>query len=335
MFIPDKVVFDEKALKYQLGIELLNRFKKENIEVQINKSGRVIGSNKETDREKYFNGKRTLVVGVKGDTKFQSCKPSAHYQLPLVSGCMGMCEYCYLNTQLGKRPYIKVYVDIDEILNKAFKYAEERLPEVTVFEGSATSDPIPVEDYTHGLKKAIEAFGANENTRFRFVSKFKEVDEFLKLNHNGHTTIRFSINTNEIIRKYEHGTDSIDERIEAAKKIKKAGYKLGFIIAPVFMYDGWKEEYGELLEKIKNEFRGEKVEFEVISHRFTERAKNNILSIYPNSTLPMDVNDRKFKFGQFGYGKYVYKNEELQEMKEFFKKSLVGAFDEKNIKYII
>ncbi|ATD55803.1 spore photoproduct lyase [Clostridium chauvoei] len=335
MFIPEKVVFDEKALNYTLGIELLNRFKKEKIEIQINKTGRVTGDTKESDTEKFFSGKRTLVVGVRGDSKFQTCKPSAHYQLPLVSGCMGMCEYCYLNTQLGKRPYTKIYVDIDEILNKAFNYAEERLPEITIFEGSATSDPIPVENYTHALKKAIEAFGSNDNTRFRFVSKFNEVHELLGIKHNGHTTIRFSINTNEIIKKYEHGTNLIDERLEAAKKIKEAGYKLGFIIAPVFIYKGWKEEYLELINKVKNMFDKEYIEFEVISHRFTERAKKNILSIYPSSTLPMSEEERKFKFGQFGYGKYIYKDEELKEIKGFFKETLSSNFGEKSIKYII
>lgn len=45
---------------------------------------------------------------------------------------MGMCEYCYLNTQMGKRPYTKVYVNTEEILNKAEKYSRERLPEITV-----------------------------------------------------------------------------------------------------------------------------------------------------------------------------------------------------------
>jgi len=57
----------------------------------------------------YKEGKRTLVVGIKKGLKFQTCKPSAHYQLPLISGCMGQCEYCYLNTtMLGDKPFVKV-----------------------------------------------------------------------------------------------------------------------------------------------------------------------------------------------------------------------------------
>lgn len=42
--------------------------------------------------------------------------------------------------------------------------------------GAATSDPVAVEPYTNSLARAIEYFGADENTRFRFVTKYNDVD---------------------------------------------------------------------------------------------------------------------------------------------------------------
>ena len=108
--------------------------------------------------EAYREAKRTLVVGVRKKVNFASCKPSAHYQLPLNTSCPGMCEYCYLATTLGKRPYLRVYVNIEEILAKAGDYMTQRAPEITVFEGAATSDPIPTEYLTGLLYKTIEFF---------------------------------------------------------------------------------------------------------------------------------------------------------------------------------
>lgn len=335
MFIPKNVVFEEDALKYPLGEELFKRFKREDIDIKVSKRGTVGGSSKDTPSQKFIQGKRTLVVGVRKKQPFQSCKPSAHYQLPLVSGCSAMCEYCYLNTQLGKRPYTKVYVNTDEILNQALDYVEERKPNITIFEGAATSDPIPTEGYTGSLKKAIELFGANEYTLFRFVTKFSEVEPILNLKHNGHTTVRFSINTNRVIKDYEHGTKLFEERLEAARKVKDSGYHLGFIIAPVFLYDGWQEEYKDLIDRMEEKFKGEKVVFEVISHRFTGRAKERILEVYPKTTLPMNEEERKYKYGQFGYGKFVYGKEDLDKMKEFFKENLSKAFGDDSINYII
>ncbi|APH15376.1 spore photoproduct lyase [Clostridium sporogenes] len=335
MFIPQTVIFEEKALEYDRGKEILKELKNKNIEIKYSKTGRVTGRKDRTPNEMYFKGKNTLVIGIRKSLDFQSCKPSAHYQLPLVSGCMGMCEYCYLNTQMGKRPYTKVYVNTEEILNKAEKYSKERLPEITVFEGAATSDPIPVEPYSHSLRDTIEFFGEKPNMKFRFVTKFTDVDSLVNLNHNRNTTIRFSINTDNVIKNFEHRTPLVLDRLEAAQKIAKAGYSLGFIIAPVFIYEGWEKDYLELLKNINAMFKGIPVEFEVISHRFTKRAKDNILNVFSNTTLPMVEENRKFKYGQFGYGKYIYKDKELQNIKKFFRDNITKFFGEGNINYII
>ena len=279
-----------------------------------------------------------MVVSTKKSLKFQTCKPSANYQLPLVSGCMGRCEYCYLNTQLGDKPFVRVFVNTDEILGQAKKYMEERLPKITIFEGAATSDPIPLEPYTHSLKKAIEFFGKEEKGRFRFVTKFNDIDTLLDAEHNNHTEIRFSINTQRVIDDYEHHTASANKRIEAAAKAAKAGYQIGFIIAPVFLYENWKEEYKTLIHSIKEKLPqdfDEKLIFEVISHRYTSRAKNRILQIFPETTLPMNDEERKFKYGQFGYGKYIYTKEQLEDMKVFFKENIKEVFPKSVIKYVI
>ena len=75
--------------------------------------------------------------------------------------------------------------------------------------------------------------------------------------------------------------------------------------------------------------------FEVISHRYTTKAKNRILEIFPETTLPMEDEDRKFKYGQFGYGKYVYNKEQLTQMKDFFLFEIKKVFPNGIIKYVI
>lgn len=337
MFKPAKVIFDEKSLEYPLGKRLYSYFNNEDTDVVVNKGGRFVGKKTETPIESFVSGKSSLVVGVRKITEFQSCKPSANYQLPLISGCSGMCEYCYLNTQLGKRPYTKIYVNVDEILEKALKYINERKPKTTIFEGAATSDPIPTEAYTGAMKTAIEFFGANEFSYFRFVTKFSDVDSLIGAKHNGRTTVRFSLNTDTIIKKFERATDRFEKRIEAAKKLYDDGYKIGFIIAPVFIYENWMEEYEDLIKRVGEEFKGldRNIDIEIISHRYTERAKNQILSIYPDSELPMDKENRTLKYGQFGYTKYVYNKEELEKMKVFFKETVSKYIPKCTIKYII
>lgn len=75
--------------------------------------------------------------------------------------------------------------------------------------------------------------------------------------------------------------------------------------------------------------------FEIISHRYTTKAKNRILEIFPETTLPMTDEDRKFKYGQFGYGKYVYPKESMDEIKKFFLTEIKDVFPDSTIKYVI
>ncbi len=340
MFKPNRIIFEKDSTDYEIAKEINKQFKdNENIEIKYltsNKINNLIPG--ENLPLQYKEGKRTLVVGIKKSLKFQTCKPSAHYQLPLVSGCMGQCEYCYLNTRLGDKPFIKVHVNIEEILDQAQKYIDERKPEITIFEGAATSDPVPVEPYTHSLKKAILFFGNNENARFRFVTKYNDIDTLLNLEHKGHTEIRFSLNTDTVINSYENFTASRDKRIEASIKVAESGYPMGYLIAPVFIYPNWKEDYRDLLAKVKKSLPNSlkyPVSFEVISHRYTSTAKKRILQIFPETNLPMNDEERKFKYGQFGYGKYVYSNESMEDIKQFFNDELKNLYENIEIKYII
>jgi spore photoproduct lyase len=340
MFIPKRIIFNKDSMNYVMGKEIYTKFKdNNNIEIINLTSNKIMQHIPGNDLfSQYREGKKTLIVGVKKNFKFQTCKPSAHYQLPLVSGCIGQCEYCYLNTMLGDKPVIKIYTNIDDILKQAQKYIDERLPEITIFEGAATSDPVPLEPYTHSLQKCIEFFGKSENGRFRFVTKYNDIDSLFNLQHNGHTEIRFSINTNSVIDKYEHFTASRDKRIKASIQIAKSGYPIGFLIAPVFIYPNWKEEYHDLLLQLSKELPNDlkfPVTFEIISHRYTAIAKSRIQLVFPDTNLPMNDIERKFKYGQFGYVKYVYPKESIDEIKQFFTKEIEELFSNKDVKYII
>lgn len=340
MFTPKRILFEKDALSYEMGKHIFQSFKdNKNVEI-IHLYNNKIKENIPGDQlsEIYREGKNTLVVGVKKGLKFQSCKPSAHYQLPLMSGCIGHCQYCYLNTNLGDKPYLRVNVNIDDILEQAQNYMKERAPEGTIFEGSATSDPVPVEPYTNSLRYTIQYFSKSDLGSFRFVSKYTDIDSLLDVDHNDKTEIRFTLNTNKVIQDYENRTPSMEKRIEASKKIAEAGYPMGYILAPIFLYENWKTDYHNLLLQLRETLPTNlkhPLTFEVISHRYTTRAKNIIMDVFPDNTLPMNDEERTYKYGQFGYGKYVYTKEELAEVKDFFQTMIDTIFDNKEIKYII
>ena len=337
-FIPQRVVFEQAALNYPMGQQMLTRFSANSrVKVEVIESGkRIRGITGKNLSEAHQEAKRTLVVGIRKTLKFQTCKPSAHFQLPLVTGCTGRCEYCYLNTQFGKNPYIRIYVNVEEILNQAADYIEQRQPDITIFEGAAVSDPVPVEPYTGSLARAIQFFAGQEYAKFRFVTKYTDIGSILGIEHRQKTTIRFSINADRVIRSYEHATPGLKQRVQAAQQVAQAGYPLGFIIGPVILFPEWKQQYLQMLENLKDILHSPgPLAFEVISHRFTSRAKTVINEIYPDNTLPMNEDERRFKYGQFGYGKFLYPDDEMKSINSFFIKNIKDMFPNSSINYII
>ncbi len=231
-----------------------------------------------------------------------------------------------------------------------------RKPQITLFEGSAVSDPLFAEPFTHAVSRAVEYFAPEEHSMFRFVTKSDYVDTLLHLEHRGKTRIRYSINTPRIIKKYEPGLPSLEKRLQAMKKLYQAGYPIGLMIAPIFLDAGWKEEYRGLFKTLaatglqKGEHCLEKnndydsdsgkrnnsgdfrdtdngnnqkvpgrgrnnrdilnsrdnkadITVEFITHRFTRRARENIEKVFPETCLleHMNEEERRFKYGQFGY----------------------------------
>lgn len=337
-YMPDRVFFENDAMEYPLGRKLYEYFRELGVPVMKtsvqNVSRNIPGSD---EKERYAAAKKSLVVRAKKSLSFDVCRPSADYEFPLVTNCPGSCEYCYLQTTQGAKPYLTVYVNIDEILDSVKKHIEKNGGSLTTFEVASTGDPLALEHLTGSLARTIGFFGTLENGRLRIVTKFDNADSLLEIRHNGHTRFRVSVNSRYVIRNFEHNTASFEERLSLASKVSHAGYPTGFIIAPIMIYENWKQEYLELFEnlalKVDASGSGQPLTFELIQHRFTPTAKNYILQRFPNTKLDMDESKRTMKWGKYGRFKYVYPKEAAQEVKSYISGLITEYFPDAVIEY--
>jgi hypothetical protein len=110
---------------------------------------------------------------------------------------------------------------------------------------------------------------------------------------------------------------------------KALEYRLGFIVAPIYMHEGWEEGYRELFERLYNALKDMMIPnltFELIQHRFTKPAKKVIQVRYPNTKLEMDEEKRKYKWGRYGIGKYVYKKMTQKYWRKRFEDIFITLF---------
>lgn len=75
------------------------------------------------------------------------------------------------------------------------------------------------------------------------------------------------------------------------------------------------------------------ITFEFIQHRFTKPAKRVIQKNYPMTKLELDEEKRKYKWGRYGIGKYVYRTEQQEDIKSHLQEYMHKFFPHAKLEY--
>lgn len=219
------------------------------------------------------------------------------------------------------------------MLDKIIRTAKKSERPLT-FEIGSNSDLILENTITNNLPWTIENFKNTSKGKLTFPTKFDMVDSILNLDHKGKVTIRMSVNPEEIINKVEFGTSRLKGRIEAINKLKEAGYNVGILIAPIILVDNWKSLYKELIEILNQELSSKvkkDVFFEFIFMTYSYIHTKINEEAFPNAIKLYD----KEKMMVRGRGKYRYKNELVEEGKEFILEQMRKYFPNNKIEYMV
>ena len=319
MFKPKAIYFENKILEYPLGKELMEKYK-EIPKIEIENHNNIEEMRKKENKE-FPNMKRNLIIGIRKTHKFVENHKTSDYLVPYTSsGCTASCMYCYLVCNYNKCAYLRLFVNREQMLEEIIKTSEKADRDLT-FEIGSNSDLVLENTITGNLPWTIENFKNASKGYLTFPTKFDMVDDLLTLDHQGRVIIRMSVNPQEIISKIEIGTSPLKNRVEAINKLKKAGYPVGILIAPVIMVDNWKQKYTELVEFLYNNLSEEvkkDVFFEVIFMTYSyihkminQEAFPDVMNLYNKDLMTVR-----------GRGKYMYKKEIKEEGEHFFKEIL-------------
>ena len=332
MFNPQEIYYEKDIENYELGRDLLEKYK--DIPKIVIENHNNIEEMRKKQNSEFKDMKRNLIIGIRKTHKFVENHKVSDFLVPYTSsGCTAMCLYCYLVCNYNKCAYLRLFVNREEMLEKIIKTSENSEKELT-FEIGSNSDLILENTITNNLNWTIKNFSKVSKGYLTFPTKFSMVDSICNIDHNGRVIVRMSINPEKIIREIEIGTSSLEARIKAINKLREANYKVGILIAPVIMIDNWKEEYENLIkylkEKLSNEAKKD-IFFEIIfmTYSYVHRMINK--EAFPNS---VDLFNSNIMTGR-GKGKYMYKSFVKEEGEKFFRDKLKRYFPNNKIIYIV
>ena len=332
MFKPKTIYFEKDIINYELGKELMEKYKDiPKIEIANHNN---IEELRKSENKDFLSLKNNLIIGVRKTHKFVENHKVSDYLVPYTSsGCSAACMYCYLVCNYNKCSYLRLFVNREQMLEKIIKTSEKSDRELT-FEIGSNSDLILENTITNNLPWTIENFKNTSKGMMTFPTKFDMVDDILNVDHQGKVITRMSVNPDEIIKQVELGTSRLNGRIEAINKLKEAGYKVGILIAPVIMVDNWKELYLELIKQLERDL-SEKVKkevfFEVIFMTYSYVHTKINEEAFPNA---INLYNKEQMTGR-GRGKYMYRNELRKDGESFVREQLGKYFPNNKILYVV
>ena len=335
MFKPNGIYYEKEIINYPLGKELLEKYTKQNIPTYIIENHNNILEMRQKSNSEFPQLKKNIIIGIRKTHHYVENHKVSDFLVPYTSsGCTAMCLYCYLVCHYNKCSYLRLFVNREQMLEKMIKTAE-KIEKNLVFEIGSNSDLILENTITGNLEWTIENFAQKAEKGFlTFPTKFDRVEPLLSLEHKGKTIVRMSVNPQEIISQIEIGTSPLKNRVEAANRLKEAGYPVGILIAPVILVENWKVLYAELIkylaENLSEKIKKEAV-FEIIfmTYSYIHEAINT--EAFPNKPSLYD----KGKMTVRGRGKYRYKEEEKKEAEVFLREQMQKYFPNNEILYIV
>jgi spore photoproduct lyase len=168
-------------------------------------------------------------------------------------GCPYRCTYCYLQGTFRGRVEPVVYTNREKLLDELDEWLAQpgqlRLNAGELEDSLALDGQIPLVD------DLVPRFAAQNRHKLLLVTKSTNVRNLLKWDPQGQVIVAFSINAPSVWERYELATPHPLRRVEAAARVKDAGYYVTLRLDPMIPLDGWQEEYPQLIDAVYEVFR--------------------------------------------------------------------------------
>lgn len=189
-------------------------------------------------------------LGYRFISKFQKMPGNIYcpsfYILHHAVSCPYHCSYCYLQNTLRGQTHPRWYSNLDELEADVQKWLVET-EEPSSLNTGELADSYAVS--TNYIPHTVPHFLNQDKHVLIFLTKMDGYPEDLL---EPHPSIRlcWSIQAQEVGRRYETGAPDTLGRLTAAEKAKKNGYNVRIRLDPIIPIANWEKEYVHILRRI-------------------------------------------------------------------------------------
>jgi spore photoproduct lyase family protein len=197
-----------------------------------------------------------LVLGVKKSLTARRNGRSANFIAPsTANGCAMACAYCYVPRRKGYSNPITVFANIEQITGYLARHITRQGPksepdqcdeDAWVYDIGENSDCSVDAMVSDNVRDLVALFRRHPTAKASFATKYVNRD-LLTYDPAGRTRVRFSLMPARAAKLLDIRTHPVATRLAAMDDFVDAGYEVHVNLSPVVLYDGWLDDWRELL----------------------------------------------------------------------------------------
>jgi len=214
--------------------------------------------------------------------------------------CPMDCSYCFLQSYVNQ-PSLRVFSNLEDNLNVIGEIIDNHPKRIFRIGTGEFTDSLALNYITGWTDFLLPFFSDRKNSIIELKTKTSFIQDIIKNSQRKRTVVAWSLNTSRIIANEEKKTASLKERIISARECQKAGFVVAFHFDPLIYYDGWEEEYEEVIQLLERYINPESVIWISIgSFRYMPQIKWDIKRRFPET----DIFNGEFVSGLDGKMRY-------------------------------
>jgi spore photoproduct lyase len=179
-----------------------------------------------------------------GSSEFACC---GYLVLTLASNCPMDCGYCFLQEYLADNPGFQVYANYFEAFDELERLRRKAPPRGFRVGTGELADSLAFDSITGISRDLVEYFSGRDDLTLELKTKTDEIENLLAIDPKGRTLVSWTLSPDRVFRSTEHRTAAPAKRIEAARRVLEAGYRVAFHLDPIIAYEGAERDYLELI----------------------------------------------------------------------------------------
>jgi len=281
-----KVFVHQEALSYPLAKRVLNHL---SIEPQVIDNQEIIREQLCLESDVIGAGKKILVLDVLKKGSFIKpcpCTPAylgcGYLVINADLNCPLDCSYCILQSYLDD-PWLTIFVNQEKIAKELAQLVRRRSSFFRIGTGEL-ADSLALDGLTQRARDLLNGFAAYPRAVLELKTKTTLIDYLPSPSPAPQAVMAWSLNSEEVALREEHGAPPVRERIQAAREAIQKGYRVAFHFDPLIWYPGWEEGYGRVIEELMISIPAKKIAWISLGAlRFPPQLKEIIRQRFPNS----------------------------------------------------